>query len=83
MKLDPPPKFIIDRYSAVIGSCFHACNSVETPADHCDNKGYSDALSEGIYCWNREMMEDFTETVMDKTGMTMDAVVKMRYFQRK
>ncbi|GFH55445.1 hypothetical protein CTEN210_11921 [Chaetoceros tenuissimus] len=83
VKLDPPPKFIIDRYSAVIGSCFHVCKSVETTGDHCDNKGYNDALSEGIYCWHKEMMNDFVDAVMDKTGMSMDAVIKMRYFHRK
>ena len=80
--LDPPPPKIIDKFSAVLGSGFHAAHRIVTPVHHAYKKAYSVALSEAIYCWDESDMRTLVQKLSTEKGLEEDEIRLMRYFRR-
>ena len=81
--LPEPPQNIIDQYSAVLGSPFHACHRLLTPAGHEYNKPFFVSLSEAIYAWDEDDMEILYESIKKRLDMNINKFKLMRYYRRK
>ena len=81
--LSEPPERIIDKFSAILGSGFHACHRIVPPMHHSYKKAFFVALSEAIYAWDEEGMRTLVDLLMDKLGLGEDEIKSWRYFKRR
>ena len=81
--LSEPPETIIDKFSAILGSGFHACHRIVTPMHHSYKIAFFVALSEAIYAWDEEDMKTLVDLLKDKLGLGEDEIKTWRYFKRR
>jgi hypothetical protein len=81
--LDPPPEKIEDRFSALLGSAFHASHRIIVGVKHSHKKAFYVALSEAIYAWDEEEMAILVENLKLRLDLDDDEIRLFRYFRRR
>jgi hypothetical protein len=82
-KLDPPPVTVIqDRFSSVLGSCFHACHRFIVPTHHSYKKPFYAALSEAFFSWDDEDMKVLMERLKSILHLSDKEILNLRYYKR-
>ena len=79
----PPDTIIVDKFSAILGSGFHACHRMVTPMHHSHKKGFFVALSEALYAWDDEDMNTLVSLLKTKLKMEENEIKTWRYFRRR
>ncbi|KAL3770800.1 hypothetical protein ACHAWU_006359 [Discostella pseudostelligera] len=75
----PDPKYMVDRFSSVLGDCFHAMDRTKVPIRHEARKGYFVALREAFFVWNPVKLKELEER-MKNSGLSDEAIQRQRYF---
>ena len=75
----PDPKYMVDKYSSVLGDSFHAMDRTKVPIRHEARKGYFVALREAFFVWNPIKLSELEER-MKQSGLNDEAIQHQRYF---
>ena len=75
----PDPKYMVDKFSSVLGDAFHAMDRTKVPIRHEARKGYFVALREAFFVWNPVKLNELEER-MKKSGLNDEAIKRQRYF---
>lgn len=85
VKLDPPPAEVLNRFSAVMGSVFHALlrmsKSISMKGSH--RKGFCVALSEAFYAWDEDDLNTLYDAMKEHFDLTKREFLLLRYFRRR
>jgi hypothetical protein len=76
----PRPESIEDKFSAVLGDCFHLMDRPNIPVKHEAKKGYKNALKNAFFIWNESRMNELVEQ-MKKGGMSEEEIETAKYFR--
>jgi hypothetical protein len=76
----PSPSSIQDKFSSVLGDCFHLMDRPNIPVKHESKKAYKNALKNAFFIWNPETMNALVEQ-MKEGGMTDEEIESAKYFR--
>lgn len=76
----PSPGSIQDKFSSVLGDCFHAMDRPNIPVKHEHKKGYKNALKNAFFIWNETTMNQVVER-MKQAGMQDEEIETAKYFR--
>lgn len=79
VKLDPPPSYIDDCASSILGCGFHKMDRPKTPICHEMKKSYYVAYQNALYCWDEKILEAVMD-VLQKDGMSTEDIDHLMYY---
>jgi hypothetical protein len=75
----PDPKHMVDKFSSVLGDCFHAMDRTKVPIRHEARKGFFVALREAFFVWNPVKLKELEQRMMN-SGLSAAAIKRQRYY---